>query len=127
MGAKMTKCLIVDDSPTIRKLIRRIVSDWRFECHEAEHGESALKLCKEHKPDLIFLDWNMPVMTGIEFLEILRASETDHHPTVLFCTTESGFEFIQRGMKAGADEYIMKPFDKDVLSSKLEILGFHIQ
>lgn len=75
-------------------------------------------------PDIIFLDWNMPVMTGIDFLTRLRGLPNGNHPKVLFCTTENGFEFIQRGMSAGADEYIMKPFDKTLLASKLDLLGF---
>jgi two-component system chemotaxis response regulator CheY len=120
----MTNCLIVDDSPTVRKLIRRIVNEWNFECFEAEDGQKALDTCLLKMPDIIFLDWNMPVMTGIEFLTELRNSPNGRHPKVLFCTTENGFEFIQRGMSAGADEYIMKPFDRTLLAAKLEILGF---
>lgn len=120
----MTSCLIVDDSPTVRKLIRRILGEWNFECVEAEDGQKALDACTKNRPDIVFLDWNMPVMTGIDFLKHLRVMPNGTHPKVLFCTTENGFEFIQRGMTAGADEYIMKPFDRSLLAAKLGLLGF---
>ncbi len=119
----MTSCLIVDDSMTVRKLIHKIVDTWDFDVREAGDGAQALSECKSSMPDLVFLDWNMPVMSGIEFLENLRSLENGAKPVVLFCTTENGLDFIQRGMKAGANEYIMKPFDKTILESKLETLG----
>lgn len=119
----MLSCLIVDDSPTVRKLIRRIISDWKFDIEEAGDGREALDTCIRKMPDLIFLDWNMPVMNGIDFLEHLRGVQNGEKPTVVFCTTENGFDFIQRGIKAGANEYIMKPFDKSILEAKLETLG----
>lgn len=119
----MTTCLIVDDSPTIRKIMQRIMRDLKFDCIEAEDGQEACDICANTMPDLIMLDWNMPVMSGIDFLLRLRAMKGGDVPKVLFCTTENGLDFIQRGLSAGADEYVMKPFDKEVIEMKLHQLG----
>lgn len=119
----MTHCLIVDDSQTIRKIIRRIMEEFGFACAEAEDGQKALEACQARMPDVIMLDWNMPVMDGLSFLKALRAGVNGAYPKVLFCTTENSMDFIQNGMTAGADEYIMKPFDKDLIQSKLVQLG----
>lgn len=119
----MTSCLIVDDSPTIRKITRRLMEELQVSCSEAENGLEAVDACSIEMPDVIILDWNMPVMNGIDFLLRLRAMENGHIPKVLFCTTENALEFIQNGFAAGADEYIMKPFDKSILESRLVQLG----
>ena len=74
-------------------------------------------------PDAILLDWNMPVMDGITFLAALRAIEGGLHPKVVFCTTENEIAQITRALHAGADEYIMKPFDQQIIASKLEEVG----
>ncbi len=120
----MATCLIVDDSPTIRKITRRIMEELKFQCSEAEDGQEACNACEGMMPDVIILDWNMPVMSGIDFLLHLRGMNGGDQPKVIFCTTENGMDFIQNGMAAGADEYIMKPFDKMILESKLIQLGF---
>lgn len=119
----MTTCLIVDDSSTIRKITRKIVEEFGFSCSEAEDGLQACDACKRLMPDAIILDWNMPNMNGLEFLKTLRTMENGQHPLVLFCTTESGMDFIQNGMEAGANEYIMKPFDKSIVEMKFVQLG----
>ncbi|MCB9996556.1 MAG: response regulator [Rhodospirillales bacterium] len=119
----MKSCLVVDDSRVVRKVIRRIVTDMGFTCTEAEDGKKAIELCEEHMPDVIVLDWNMPVMSGIEFLERLRQAENGNHPKVVFCTTENDVPHIDRAMRAGADEYIMKPFDSGVILSKFIQIG----
>ena len=74
-------------------------------------------------PDLILLDWNMPVMTGLEFLINLRASDGGDKPKVVFCTTENDVSHIREAVSAGADEYIMKPFDHETLRLKLQFVG----
>ena len=119
----MKKCLVVDDSQTVRKIIRRILEDFSFDCEEAEDGKQALEKCQSHMPELIMLDWNMPNVNGLEFLKMLRALENGNIPQVVFCTTENTMEFIKNGIEAGANEYIMKPFDKSVVESKLIQLG----
>jgi len=117
------KCLIVDDSRTVRRVIRSMLEELDMNCQEAEDGEKAFEACATDMPDLIVLDWNMPNVTGIEFLENLRATANGTHPKVLFCTTENSMERIMKGMNAGADEYLMKPFDKALMHSKLQQLG----
>ena len=118
-------CLIVDDSSTIRKIVRGMFENFGFECDEAENGQVAYDYCaRNRKPDLIMLDWNMPVMTGIEFMNKLMASDFSFKPKVIFCTTESQQSFIELALTAGAIDYIIKPFEKEMLKSKLIALGF---
>jgi len=119
----MKRCLIVDDSRVIRKVARRILEDMRFEIEEAGDGAEALQACRRRMPDAILLDWTMPVMTGIEFLRQLRAEPGGNAPVVVFCTTENDVERIAEAIKAGADEYMMKPFDGDILQSKFAEAG----
>jgi two-component system chemotaxis response regulator CheY len=119
----MKSCLIVDDSRVVRKVIRRIIEEFTFDCEEAEDGQKAYEACLSKMPDLIMLDWNMPVMNGIEFLGKLREMDGGDHPKVIFCTTENGMDHIQRAIGDGADEYIMKPFDSDVIKAKLIQVG----
>lgn len=119
----MKSCLIVDDSRVVRKVASRIVHDLGFECREAEDGQKAVEACEQSMPDAILLDWNMPVMSGIEFLERLRQMNGGDKPKVVFCTTENDIAHIQRAMQAGANEYIMKPFDSEIIESKFTQIG----
>jgi two-component system chemotaxis response regulator CheY len=119
----MKSCLVVDDSRVVRKVARRIVEDLGFSCSEAEDGQQAYDACKQQMPDAILLDWNMPVMSGIEFLEKLRQMENGQRPKVVFCTTENDINHIQRAIQAGANEYIMKPFDSEIIESKFSQIG----
>ena len=119
----MKSCLIVDDSKVIRKVARHILETLAFEVDEAEDGREALGRCESHMPDVILLDWNMPVMGGMEFLRNLRQREGGAAPKVVFCTTENDAAHIRAAIDAGADEYVMKPFDRDTLESKLQIVG----
>ena len=119
----MKHCLIVDDSRVIRKVSRHIVESFAFEVTEAENGQDALAKCGDAMPDLILLDWNMPVMTGIEFITALRASAGGAHPKVVFCTTEHEPALVGRGIAAGADGFVTKPFDDQTLSAKLQRIG----
>jgi two-component system chemotaxis response regulator CheY len=119
----MKSCLVVDDSRVVRKVARRIVEDLGFECSEAEDGQKAYEACQEKMPDSILLDWNMPVMSGIEFLEKLRQMENGTYPKVIFCTTENDMSKIQKAIMAGANEYIMKPFDSEIIQSKFLQIG----
>lgn len=114
----MRSCLVVDDSRVVRKVARRIAEELGFSCAEAEDGQKAYESCQASMPDVIMLDWNMPVMSGIEFLEKLRQMKDGDRPKVVFCTTENDMAHIQRAMMAGANEYIMKPFDRDIVESK---------
>ncbi len=119
----MKTCLIVDDSRTIRAVLRRMIEDLSFHAEEAEDGVQALDACGAQMPDVILLDWHMPNMNGIEFLEALRRSDGGDKPVVIFCTTENELPSIQKAMSAGANEYIMKPFDADIIESKFAQVG----
>jgi two-component system chemotaxis response regulator CheY len=119
----MRSCLIVDDSKVIRKVARHILETLEFSVEEAEDGRDALTRCEASMPDVILLDWNMPVMSGMEFLRALRQAERPSQPKVVFCTTENDIAHIRAAIAAGADEYVMKPFDRDTLHSKLQIVG----
>ena len=119
----MRTCLVVDDSGVIRKIARRILEEMDFQVVEAEDGEKALEVCKLGMPDAVLLDWNMPVMDGYEFLGNLRRMPGGDAPKVVFCTTENGMDHIARALAAGANEYIMKPFDKDIVAAKFQEVG----
>lgn len=119
----MKSCLIVDDSRVIRKVARQIFDNIGFECVEAENGQQAMEACQKKLPDVVFLDWNMPVMDGMEFLRAMRKLPNGQTPVVMFCTTENDMRHIQEALSAGANEYIMKPFDADIVCSKLAQLG----
>lgn len=116
-------CLVVDDSTTIRKVIGRMFEKMDFEVREAENGQVALESCLANMPEVIMLDWNMPVMSGIDFLRALRKAPGGDAPKVILCTTENEFEAIQTAMSEGANEYIMKPFNEEIIKEKLEIVG----
>jgi len=119
----MRSCLVVDDSKVIRKVVRHILETLNFTVEEAEDGREAMARCQASMPDVILLDWNMPVMSGMEFLKALRQSEHEDQPKVVFCTTENDIAHIRAAIAAGADEYVMKPFDRETLQSKLQIVG----
>ena len=114
----MRSCLVVDDSGVVRKIARSILETLDFACTEAEDGHQALEHCRQRMPDAILLDWNMPVMDGLAFLQALRRLEGGAAPKVVFCTTENDLGHIQAALGAGADEYIMKPFDREIIESK---------
>lgn len=116
-------CLIVDDSRIIRKVARRIVEGLGFEVDEAADGAEALAFCGGVIPEVILLDWSMPVMDGLTFLRRLRALPGGMAPKVLFCTIETRAERIAEALSAGADDYVMKPFDGEILTSKFAEVG----
>jgi two-component system chemotaxis response regulator CheY len=116
-------CLVVDDSRVIRKVARRILEDLGFETAEAADGIEAMAWCRTSMPQAVLLDWNMPMMDGLEFLRQLRKEPGGNQPVVVFCTVENDIEHITRALEAGADEYIMKPFDGDIVAAKFELAG----
>lgn len=116
-------CLLVDDSRMIRKVARRIVEQHGFVVSEAENGEEAIARCRVAMPDLVVTDWDMPVMTGPEFVAALRALPGSADTRVVFCTSKSAAQDIHHGIGAGADDWIVKPFDEATLTGKLVSLG----
>jgi two-component system chemotaxis response regulator CheY len=119
----MKSCLIVDDSKVVRMVARKIMEGFDFVTAEAEDGQQALDQCRAKMPDLVLLDWKMPVMSGLDFLKEVRAIPDIEQPVVMFCTTENDVEQIQLAIDAGANEYIMKPFDSEIVESKLLQVG----
>ena len=123
VDGKSRLCLVVDDSRTIRRIARQMLEGHGFAVQEAEDGSLALTACRERMPDAILLDWNMPVMNGIEFLRALRAEFGPDNPAVLFCTSENDMDFVEQAIEAGAQEFIMKPFDEAILLDKFGQVG----
>jgi two-component system, chemotaxis family, chemotaxis protein CheY len=113
----MKSCLIVDDSSVVRKVARRILEDIDYIVDEAEDGPEAFDKCRQEMPDAILLDWQMPIMSGLEFLKLLRAYVGGGAPRVVYCVTEYDVGQLALAKKAGANDYMMKPFDRDVLES----------
>ena len=123
MTPQAKRCLIVDDSKVIRLVARRILEGLHFDIDEAADGRLALEACTRKMPDAILLDWNMPVMNGIDFLRALRKMVGGDNPVVVFCTTENDLRHIQEAIAAGANEYIMKPFDSEIIEAKFTQAG----
>ena len=121
--SQQQQVLIIDDSRVIRKVAGRIMQALGFLTREAGDGAEACAACQARMPDAILLDWNMPVMDGLEFLDRLRRMPGGTAPKVVFCTTENEVAQITRAIAAGADEYIMKPFDMEIVRSKLQEVG----
>lgn len=116
-------CLVVDDSLVVRKAARRIIEGFGFTVTEANNGQEALAACRAHLPDGVLLDWNMPVMDGITFLRAARAEFGAEQPRIVLCTTEAELARILEALEAGAQEYVMKPFDAGILRDKFAQAG----
>lgn len=116
----MKTCLAVDDSSVIRKVERHILEGLGFRVYEEENGLRALAACRREMPDVILLDYNMPTMDGFNFLKALRRRPGGDKPKVIFVTSEADVAHIARALHAGANEYVIKPFDKDIIRSKLQ-------
>ena len=117
----MKSCLIVDDSSVVRKVARRILEDIDYIVDEAEDGQEAFDKCRQEMPDAILLDWHMPIMSGLEFLKLLRAYVGGDKPHIVYCTVENDIGAIAMALKAGASDYMMKPFDRVHLEAKFEM------
>ena len=117
----MKSCLIVDDSSVVRKVARRILENMDYIVEEAEDGQDAFDKCRQEMPDAILLDWNMPIMSGLEFLKLLRAYVGGDKPHIVYCTVENDIGAIALALKAGANDYMMKPFDRAILEAKFDL------
>ena len=119
----MKTCLVVDDSRVIRKVARHILEELGYRVAEAGDGAEALAHCRGGMPEAILLDWRMPVMTGPEFLRRLRVEPGGGDPKVIFCSVECELGRIREALEAGADEFMIKPFDAGIVAGKLQAAG----
>ncbi len=118
------KAIIIDDAKTMRSILGKILKEVGFEIVEAGHGQEALDKLKETGPlDLALVDWNMPVMNGLEFIKAIRAIPEFRDMWIMMVTTETEMDNMVKAMVAGANEYVMKPFTKEIILGKLEIMG----
>ena len=119
----MKTCLIVEDSRVIRRVERRMMEELGFTVDEAEDGQVALDKCAIAPPAVILLDWIMPGMDGMAFLRALRLMPQGDRPRVIFCTSQTDMASVAAAAAAGADEFVMKPFDRETLAVKLADAG----
>lgn len=127
----MTKALVVDDSRAVRMVLARTLRELGYEVHEAGNGREALELIDELKMrgegqiNLVLADWNMPEVNGLELLRSLRQNPEFASLPVVMVTTETEIEQMATALDAGASEYVMKPFTKEILVEKLHLAGIH--
>ncbi len=119
----MKHCLVVDDSSVVRKVARRILEGFEFSVSEAEDGTQAIDMCRRSMPDVILLDWHLPVMDGIDVVASLRKLDRGREPKVLFCVSEADVAQIAKALRAGVDDYLLKPFDRTLVEAKLHEVG----
>jgi two-component system chemotaxis response regulator CheY len=118
------RALVVDDSRTVRAIIGKILRDEGMDVVEAANGKEGLDRVREAPGvDVALVDWNMPVMTGIEFVRAVRADRALDGVQIMMVTTETEQSQVMTALDAGANEYLMKPFTRDVLVAKLGLLG----
>lgn len=117
----MKHCLVIDNSRVIRKVACGILEQLHFVPEEAEDTSAALNACRAHMPDAILLD--VPQSAGLEFIRNLRRERGGDHPVVVLCTTENDVLRISEAMSAGADDYMLKPFDRGALANKFQEIG----
>ncbi len=115
--------LIVDDSKVVRTATSRILAELGIGYDTADDGKMALEKVQNTKFDFVLLDWNMPKMDGLEFFKAAKKVQNFIDTKVIFCTTESEVEKISKALNEGVNEYIMKPFDKEIIEDKLRFLG----
>ena len=120
----MRKAFVVDDSRAMRSILRRMLTEAGFLVSEAANGREAfVRICAGETPDVVLVDWNMPELNGYDFVRGVRADPGLNHMKLVMVTTETELTQVQRALDAGVDEYVMKPFTKDVIVGKLALLG----
>jgi two-component system chemotaxis response regulator CheY len=119
----MKHCVVIDDSDVIRKVAKRILEDLNITSTEAETADEGLAMCKKAMPDAVLLDWHLPRMLPTDFLQLLRQLDGGEAPVVFYCTTENDPELITKALDLGADDYILKPYDKESIQQKLHAAG----
>jgi len=126
-GEMMAKALVVDDSRAVRMILARTLKELGFEVREAANGREALEVIETEKTavSLVLADWNMPEINGLELLKQLRQKPELSSLVVVMVTTETELDQMAAALEAGANEYVMKPFTKDILVEKLQLAGIH--
>ncbi len=119
----MLKCLIADDSKVIRMLLSKIMSNLGMEVMEAADGEEAVEMFKTQQPDLMIMDINLPVMDGMDVVLVVKDTPDVKQPKIILCSLIKDINRIKKALEEGVDDYIMKPFDEEIITSKLSILG----
>lgn len=121
----MSKALVVDDSRAIRRMLSQIMTDSGFEVVQASNGKQALQTMEQDgfAVNVVMVDWNMPEMDGLEFVQSMRTRPALAHVPVVMVTTQNEMEQIATALQAGANEYVMKPFTAAVIQDKLRLLG----
>lgn len=121
------RALIIDDSRGMRSILRRMLQQLGFETDEAANGRDGLeRLRLSGNPDLVLVDWNLPVMNGLEFVQAVRANSAYDAVPLLMVTTETELSQVTLALKSGANEYMMKPFTQEMLFGKLEQLNLPV-
>jgi two-component system chemotaxis response regulator CheY len=121
----MVKALVIDDSSATRMILGKMLREIGFEVKSAVDGQDAIRCLEEgYLPQVMLVDWNMPVMDGYEFLKAVRGREVYDDVPLMMVTTETEMDRVLAALEAGANEYVMKPFSKEVIMDKLAMLGF---
>lgn len=118
----MASCIIADDSNVIRMLLSKVMNNFGYDVTEAENGEELLRLCTSNMPNLIICDWQLPLIDGIDVLLKIRSDKKLKQPAFIFCSYIKDVDVISYALKSGADDFIMRPFDEDIIASKLKII-----
>ncbi|MCQ2740985.1 MAG: response regulator [Alphaproteobacteria bacterium] len=118
----MPTCLIADDSKMMRMLLSKIMSNFGYQVSEAENGEDLVRQCTQKMPDLIISDWELPLIDGIDVLLKIRSTPKIKQPVFIFCSYQKNPEIISQALAAKADDFIMRPFDEEIIASKLKII-----
>ncbi len=123
-GDFIVRALIIDDSRAMRAILAGMLRQLGFETIEAANGQEALDRLRQHgKPDVALVDWNMPVMSGYEFVRAVRANPDLDDLRLMMVTTETELHQVSTALEAGANEYVMKPFTREAIRDKLDLLG----
>jgi two-component system, chemotaxis family, chemotaxis protein CheY len=119
--------LVIDDSRVVRSIFRHILGELGFRVHESTNGREGIEaLNRMTAPDVVFVDWNMPIMNGLEFISAVRGDALRADLPLIMVTTESEMEAVGKAVEVGVSEYIMKPFDREIVREKLEMLGIGV-
>ncbi|MBR1948903.1 MAG: response regulator [Alphaproteobacteria bacterium] len=118
----MASCIIADDSKIMRMLLSKIMSNFGYDVSEAEDGEDLMEQCAKNMPNLIICDWQLPLIDGIDVLLKIRSDKKVKQPVFIFCSYIKDIDVIAYALKSGADDFIMRPFDEDIIASKLKII-----